>query len=564
MEFPGGEHVENLAPNIAAIFGPGPFSHGLNPFDIKSGSEAVVRQVSCGQNIADSTGVGSSQAWDARMMAHRTPAIMAGWGYDVFGRPMPNLNKTLFTLNGADFDANAKDYSIDSNFFDDGRDDPTDLTGGPSFPWGGHAASQYYVGGALDVRYDPRHGLWRTNHFVLAEIMGHKDRHDSDWSTHVREYEWKEVEAGDAFADDILRRGTNPWCQVVGPDKCAADPLDYPARSYRTVGASTEAGGEAINVINPAINLSEMGYNQDSPTSNNGAGGPRPFLGPPVPSGSIVQLRAVNTIFNDENLNQACFAGSYIFSFSVPNKVFVKIEAGTQALNFEKDGPANNGAGQFAGLQEIGSYENTCTRWFYSGKIQKWVGAPATDDNLGYYGSFEDDFSFMNFSDGGFVRMINITEYNNPLAIDGRDEWNHTVAPGVNMAPGPGNYPTGFSIRPIQSGTIVEATYMPNQWMSDEIQGVYYTEGLSGGRGASQGNVGQTNTPVPLFYFQMANAHDGCCASGEVPAEQNDGGCMNPEGPTEVGKLAGYNRIISEVGRKSRIPTSSPHSKPTD
>jgi len=568
MEFPGGENVENLAPNIAAIFGPGPFSHGLNPFDIKSGSEAVVRQVSCGQDMSDSTGVGPYQAWDARIMAHRTPMVMAGWGYDVFGRPMPNMHKNIYELNGASWEKT--DYSVDSNFFDDGRNNLRDLTGGPSFPWGGHAASQYYVGGALDVRYDARHGLWRTNHFVLAEILGCKDRHDSDWSTHVREYEWKEVEAGDAFADDILRRDTNPWCQVTAPNSCAADPLDFPARSYRITGGGGIPGepiaeSEAINIINPAINLSEIGYNQDWPTANDGPGGPRPYLGPPVPSGSIVQLRAVNTIFNDENLNQACFAGTYVFSFAVPNKVFVKIQY-SQALNFEWDGVANDGEGGYAGEQEIGTYEKPCTRWFYEGKIQKWVGAAASDNNLGYYGYFEDDLSFKNFGDGGYVKLINITEYSNPLAKNGRDNWNHTVAPGVNMAPMPGNYPSGFSIRPIQSGTIVEATYMPNQWMSDEIQGVYYEAGgVHGNRGASQAGDNQSDTPVPLCYFQMANAHDGCCASGEIDPQQRDGGCMNHEEDTPaVGQPAGYNSLIGEVGRKSRVPSAPKHTRPID
>ena len=330
MEFPGGAGAAN---QIRNYFGAGPYSHGFNPFDVKPGAEGISRSVNVGYDIENSSVVDANQAFNAKMMAHRSPLVIAGWGYDVFGRPMPNLKKSLQGINGDG--KNNRDYSLACNFFDDGRENVNDLSDGASFPFGGHASAQHYVGGALDVRYDPRHGLWRTNHFILAEILGYTNRSESTWSTHIREYEWKEVEAGDAFADDILRRDTGPYCNLEGTEAlpgCAKDPLDYPARSY-SVNQS---------VVNPAINLSEMGYNTNSTPST--PGGPRPFLGPPVPSGSIVQLRSVNTIWDDLNFNQAYFAGSYVFSFEVPNKIFVQIQE-AEALNPPKDA-ANDGAGQ--------------------------------------------------------------------------------------------------------------------------------------------------------------------------------------------------------------------------
>lgn len=524
MEFPGGF---GAAPNIRNLFGVGPYSHGYNPFDVKPDSEGRIRSVNTGDDITDSVAVDAWQAFNAKMMAHRAPIVVAGWGYDVFGRPMPNLQKNLAALNGS---SSAQDYSVQSNFFDDGRNNPGSPNGfgnAASFPFGGHASSEHYVGGALDVRYDPRHGLWRTNHFVLAEILGHAPRDQSDWSTHVREYEWKEVEAGDAFADDIVRRATNIYCNIAGTDQapnCAKDPLDYPARSYRV----------GTDIVNPAINISEMGYNTNSTQAV--PGGPRPFLGPPVPSGTVVQLRSVNTIFNDENLNQAYFAGTYIFSFEVPNKIFVEIVE-SEALNPPYDA-VNDGVGQWAGEDEIGCYDNPTTRWYYTGKIKKWVGQPYSQNNKGYYGYFEDDRDFLNFGDGGYCKLINIVEYNNPLALNGRNDWNHVVSPGVNMAPLPGNYPSGFSVRPISTGTIVEATYMPNQWMDDEVYG----------RVGGAGDGKQSNTPYPLFYFQLANAHDGACATGATDPSQDHGG------PMDACQSVGMANYATPRTRKDRFP----------
>ena len=75
-------------------------------------------------------------------------------------------------------------------------------------------------------------------------------------------------------------------------------------------------------------------------------------------------------------------------------------------------------------------------------------------------------------------------------------------------------YPSGFTIRPISTGTIVEAHYMPGQYVPDEVN--FPTEGR----------------PRPLYYFSLANAHAGCCdtgnvGSGEPPTSIKAGRCIS-------------------------------------
>lgn len=513
MEFPGGAGA-----GLGDVFGVGPYSHGLNPFDVTLDEGSSARGVG-GGNFASSTGIGTFSAWDVRTMAHRSPVLLAGWGYDLFGRPAPNLQKTLKTLNGYTDDGNVfvRSYAESSNLFDDGRDDLEDNTNTASFPFGGHAAAQYYVGGALDVRYDARHGLWKTNHFVLAEIMGYTDRPLSEFSTYIRDYEWKEVEFGNAFADDVVRR-----------EDSNIDSLDYPARSYGV------EGGKGYYVVNPAINLSEMGY-------TNILHGERPFLGPPVPSGSIVQLRTVNSIYNNTNYTTPALAGAYIFSFEVPNKVFVEIVS-SQALDLVNDIDPEFPGGVMTGDQEIGTLEHPTTRWWYEGKVKRFRGFPTQDSGEGGvrqtpYGTFENDPNWLKT-----IRLINIIEYNNPLAAalpEGAtprmdsSEWN--VSPGINMAPALGVYPSGTTIRPISNGTIIEATYMPDAYMPDEL---YTSDG--------------TETSVwPFYYFQLANAHDGCCETGWISEEpEAEGNCVDPTDAIALGVSAGTRSVTTRGSRR--------------
>ena len=509
MEFPGGANSDHLF-----WFGDGPHSHGLNPFDAFSYTKPRFALSHNYQDSPDATGIGYNNAFNVKTVAQRAPVLMAGWGYDLMGRPAPNHHRNLQDLNtktGGFEDINW--YTEDSNWFDDNRVFPTE--GGfatkSSFPFGGDAAPARYVGGALDVRYDPRHGLWRTNHFILAEILGHTARAGASSSTYYREYEWREVEIGYVYGDDPFRRSQGPFC----PASCQPDPLDHPARSF-----SYTDNDNQVQVFNHAMNLSEVGYDT--------ANGPRPILGPAVASGTVVQLRSVNSIYGAPEGNPtAVFGPSYIFSHAVPHKIFVEIES-----NFALQLPLDAAPDEHLepGKEDIGLYDNPTTRWYYTGKPKRWRGWPditeeaetspgeTASERFCQFGDFVDDNNVPNES----IRLINITEWNNPLARDGRGQYNHVVSPGVNMGKDEAvAYPSGFTIRPICEGTIVEAYYMPDQHVPDEV-------------------AFSTAAPRPLFYFSLANAHAGCCDTGNVggsPSEPTDsitaGRCISVEGYSE-------------------------------
>jgi hypothetical protein len=397
--------------------------------------------------------------------------IIAGWGYDIFGRPAPGTNAgqgiagaySLESLNGPD-SAPKVDYSL-TKFV-------SSQANGTKFPFGGESLPTQHVAGALDVRYDPRHGLWRTNHFFLAEILGSITVSNKVFPNR---YSWREVEIHELGKDDPTTRG----------GLAGSLPLEFPARSFVDQG----------NIINYAVNLAESSAD------------PLDSILARVPSGTIVQMRSVNvgtsTIANGSEVGANTYGPLYIFEQPGPGTVFLRIVG--YDSNFvpapltASDTYTPNTTNYFNGKM--------CNRWLYHADVVTFSGSQTGSSRYQTgFGSFIPDASIP--STLNRVQCINLIEMGNPVGSRG------IVCPGIVTATGninssalfpdgapagvtvPANsksaYPVGFATVPICSGTIVEARKMP-------------------------GLPGAINTKGPLYYFQVPNAHDGGCSTGVWP-----------------------------------------------
>ena len=458
MHLPGGKNT--LYPLGGQFFGP--FSHGLIPFEANEGEVHPRNVAAYSINVSEMSGVGgdAGNPFAARTMAFRAPASFAGWGYDLFGRPVPNLRETVEEMNSlVELDGKtetANDY-INHKF--------NDLVDGALIPNGGSSDPSKLVGGAVELRYDIRHGIWKGDPFIYAEIMGHRIRPSPGSSSYIREYEWREVEFGAANDDDPFRRNSQDYQNSsLNSIFKSVDSLDHPARTY-TQNPSAEDSSSA-GLVNYAVNASEMG-GVFSP-ENRGS----PILCQPVQSGSIVQLKSVQAVY------PGGFGPAYIFDRPTKNTIFLKIKSAAP-LTEQVDDAGVTGNGR----EDIGTVQNPVTRWLYTGVPVKLKSIPLTGDppteapnryaqGIGY---FEEDISSYP-SSYEQIYAINLTEYNNNTSIQMEGAEAFIVAPGVDMVSinrdGDVNYPSGFSIRPIAGerttspgydGTIVEASYLPNQ-----------------------------------------------------------------------------------------------------
>lgn len=437
-------------------------SHGLVPGDASPGVNAL-RSVTDKGHFLNNT----PNPFLSRFLGISSPVIIAGWGYDIFGRPAPGTNASqgivgiysLQNINGPN-NAPSVDYSL-TKFV-------SASSGGTRFPGGGESLPTQHVAGALDVRYDPRHGLWRTNHFFLAEILG-STTHDNN--IFPNRYAWREIEIHELDKPDSTTR--------------AVSSLPFPARSFTT----------ANGIVNYAINLAESSSDpKDSVLSK-------------IPSGTIVQMRSVNvckeTISTSTAVYTNNYAPLYIFEQPGPSTIFLKI------LGYEAGVIPAPLTASDAYTPNTQSFQNKkmCNRWLYHGEVVVFSGGIT---GVGRYqtgfGSFVPDTSVP--QNLRRVQCVNLIEMGNPVGTRG------IVCPGVVTASGtitaadlfgdgaPGGltvpagaksaYPLGFATAPICSGTIVEAKKMP-------------------------GLPGAINNKGPLYYFQVPNAHDGGCASGLWP-----------------------------------------------
>jgi len=413
---------------------------------------------------------GTLNPFSARFIGISAPVGIAGWGYDLFGRPCPGAI-SLEKLNGK---VNAegtliKDYSL-TRFIS------ANSANGTKFPGGGESSPAHHVGGMLDVRYDPRHGLWRTNHYFLAEITGVVSTGNSVFSNR---YLWREIE---------FHKVTDPDPTTRSFDTSATSPFPYPARSF--VDANNA-------LINYAVNLSESSSHPSDRILHR------------IPSGTIVQMRTINTVKNyagdgkDPYLND--YQPLYIFEQPGYNSVFLKIVGydGTYPAPLsEADGVPPDAANYGNGKMQ--------TRWMYKGVVVTFSGAKIANPTRYStpFGSFVEDDTIP--AAIRTVQCINLIEMGNPPTRRGM------ICPGVVTATGnnltaaniwpdgvPGSpaitltpntkssYPKGFAIQPICSGTIVEARRLTSP------NGVV--------------------TYGPVYYFQVPNAHDGGCSSGIWP-----------------------------------------------
>lgn len=430
-------------------------THGLVPGDT---SLANLRN----RPVTQGARPGDINPFTARFIGLSGPIAIAGWGYDIFGRPVPGA-VNLAELNGQE--GQAKEYS-QTKFI-------TKNPAGAKFPLGGESLPTHHVGGMLDVRYDPRHGLWRTNHFFLAEITGVISTGNSIF---CNRYGWREIEIHEINKPDPTTKNL-PVNSLEFP---------FPARSYN----------DSDTIKNYAVNLAEASSNQHDRIYHK------------IPSGTIVQMRSINVLKNYTDSDPAAndYQPLYVFEQAGYNSVFIKI------LGYDGTYPAPLSEGDASPLDNIVNYENNArmpNRWLYLGVIVQFSGgkiSSGSSEKPGNtpFGAFVEDTSIPIAARK--VQCINLIEMGNPGGERGM------ICPGIVTATGnsisaskvwpkgvPGNisftaksaYPRGFSVQPVCSGTIVEARRLPNP------------NGVA--------NYG------PIYYFQVENAHDGGCASGVWP-----------------------------------------------
>lgn len=152
-------------------------THATNPFQARAGKQSGPPPVSMG------TTPGQWTAFDARGLALRLPMMVAGWGYDIFGRPAPSKAATLQTLNA----------QPDMGYYGFANTNDGDARGSPA-KYGAEVPVQNFVGGVLDVRYNQRHGVWQTDHSFFAKITDVFRANGN--RKYVFEYQWEEVEVG--------------------------------------------------------------------------------------------------------------------------------------------------------------------------------------------------------------------------------------------------------------------------------------------------------------------------------------------------------------------------------
>ena len=424
-------------------------THGLNPFDARNNGSNAARDA--GVAMGNTPGVYDASA--ARGMALKLPIMLAGWGYDLFGRPVPNKGVSLQTMNGYDLGlAAAKDYGylgFQNSFSADARGTP--------IPFGAEVPVESYVGGALDVRYNQRHGIWDTDHYFFAEITGVVKHSGSDSKHYVNRYLWREVD-------------------VQGPES-AVDPfvrtdIQYAAKSWPN--GTNYPHNWALNLAEVSTNAKDAVYST-------------------APSGHIVKIKSylVGSGGGGEGYKYEPF---YIFNFPTDEKIFLRIDWNSN-LGYPAPLSSADASWTTAGM---------CNRFLYRAEIMQFSSTHSESDGSSPWGGFVADSGLP--SGLRYLHAVNITEFNNPIGVLG------VVAPGVITVQGTVNtstpnlgwtgasipalakstYPSGFSIRPIWHNTIVEGTRLKGVGQS------VYAHG-------------------PVYYFSLSNAHDGGCLTGVWP-----------------------------------------------
>ena len=370
----------------------------LNPFRARINRNAGSPGVSMGNSPTD------YNADNARGMAHKGPLIIAGWGYDIFGRPAPSQAASLSTLNdGSKINSAQYGFANNSGLSIDSRGTPT--------PYGAEVPAEKYVAGALDVRYNQRHGVWQADPVFLGKITSVEKTTTNKNIYNI--YGWEEVE----ITKDVI--GGN-----------AQDPID------RVI--NVPAKGKAINLSELTLNIYDAVFQE-------------------VASGTIIELKSYLAPFSDGDFT---LKPIYIFNHNTTQNVFLRIEWNT---NEGYPAPLADADDQWTagGL-------GFCNRYLYKAEVVYFEKTYTEGFGGSPWGGFK------GYTPAVYTQAINLIEFGNPVGQRGmvspgvitvlKDGGLSTSTPNLNWigASIPNTsksaYPSGFSIKAISHNTIVEGT----------------------------------------------------------------------------------------------------------
>jgi hypothetical protein len=373
-------------------------THVLNPFRARSNRQAISPGVSMG-NLP-----GEYNADNARGMSHKAPMIVAGWGYDIFGRPVPSQAEKLSVLNpGSQTNSAYFGFANTSGIAVDPRGTPA--------PYGAEAPAEKYVGGAVDLRYNQRHGIWQTDHSFLAKITSISKQQPTE-KNFYNIYDWEEVEVSkNAFGTDVTPIDRN---------------LTHPAK------------GKAINLSELTTNVKDAVFTE-------------------VPIGTIIELKAHLAPAKDEDFT---LKPIYVFNHQTNQNVFLRID-----WNMDMGYPAPLSASD---PQYTNSLVRMCNRFLYRAEVM-YFDSTNTNTEAKYNSPFG---GFSSFNPQIFVQAINLVEWGNPRGYRGmvspgvltleagtavncstsNFDWAGCAVPANSKSA----YPSGFAIRPISHNTIIE------------------------------------------------------------------------------------------------------------
>jgi hypothetical protein len=429
-------------------------THLLNPFRNRPGTKSYAPQVTMGANPTQYNPLA------ARTFGFRLPILVAGWGYDIFGRPVPNHGEKLDLIN--DTSANPR-YSY-FGFAGASGLSANNPRGVPP-PFGSEVPSNKYVGGPLDVRYNQRHGVWQTDHAFLAKIQGAKK---VTGKRYTNEYYWSEVEV--RFNPISMTTPTTPVNDFAFWDN------------------NRPAQGTAINLSELSTDVKYQIYSE-------------------LPSGTIVEMKSYLVPKSATPDAQGFrYEPIYIFNHVNDQPIFLRIDwnenLGYPAPLTSEDAVYNNFAGmtnRFLYRAEVMYFDAE-----YAGTLQfqaTWGG-------------------FKSYNPPIYVQAVNSLEWGNPVGkrglvapgvitkigdlqgstADTNLNWTGSIIPANSKSV----YPSGFSIRPISHNSIVEGRRLNfSITSSSDPQGTPFMAAVS--------------TTGTIYHFSMANAHDGNCITGIWP-----------------------------------------------
>lgn len=397
-------------------------THGLNPFRARAGKEAAK------PNVAMGSEPGAYDAYDARGMAIRLPVMVAGWGYDIFGRPVPSKAVTLSNLNA----------QADMGYYGFANDNAADTRGSPA-PYGAETPLKDYVGGTLDLRYNQRHGVWQTDHSFYACITGVTATTQAG-NKFYWIYDWEEVEVR-----------YNPI-----KNQNSGDPFDR--------ALSNPAKGKAINVAEVVKDAGDRNYGY-------------------LRAGTIIELKSHLVAKSGDG--EYTLEPIYLFNHAAEEPVFLRIDwnstagypapLGTEDASYGVN--SYNGCNRFLYRAEI-VYFNEAT----NSSIQ--FASP--------FGAFTGTNIFIqciNVNEWGNPPGLRGVVAPGILMATGSVQYassRNNVWTGASSSAATGAYPPGFMIRPIWHNTIVEAKRMKNQSQGklQDYGPLYYFSMVNGHDGA--------------------------------------------------------------------------------